>query len=828
MNLTNKFKTLVLSITLFLAYYDSNAQIIFHAGGTGSTGTNTTNPTVNRPSGVLQNHLIIVIIHFDNRPTSAPSNSSFTLITSAAGGSANDPAAVYAFYRIAGSSEPSTYTFTTTGSQNHRIQAIRVTGHNTSSPIGSTSSIRPGTAATSVTIPGVTTTNQSSVLVSAFTAPVDVVSSGELKDFNVPHYMGRLYRGNGSTSVPSYAAAREIINVPGATGTRAYSWSSSERAAAIMFVVNPSTSSIDADGDGVQNYLDLDNDNDGITDANEGYSTTASSVSFSSLVSASFANGTYGTGNSQYTWSKASNFNGSSYLTNFIAPPQVSTDGFRLGDFGSGGGSTDFSINFSANVTNLQFSFSDWDGGNLFDGYEYVIVEVYDIGNNLLNAFDYVDWMGSNVQASSTVNRFNGVEYNVDLSETDRIGTLSFDFRSNVIDRIEITYGTLDASLRFQEPIYTVVTTRNTDGDASPDHLDLDSDNDGCHDALEGSATITSSQLLNGAINIANQGGVSASGIPNAVNTGSGQTIGTSRLATRLVVNTPPSSFMVNSVGQSASFSVVTTASNNTSWSGTVNSRIPVYGTSGNANSQTVYRWFDGDPDNGGVVLTNTGVYSGVTTSTLNISNSTGLINNVYYVRITQSNNPCIRQIYSSTLSLPVTFVNLKASCNANNVIVEWETVHEKNNSHFEILKLQNNEWVIIGTQKGAGNSNETLMYSFVDQNSNNNDINYYQIKQVDYDLNYTSSKIIYSNCNFNLNNDIKAYPNPFTNKLIIELNIDNFKGECEIYNAEGKLVFKNLINEYTEISTTDFLPGVYFVKIQNEVFYKTIKLVRS
>ncbi|NML71788.1 hypothetical protein HHL23_18595 [Chryseobacterium sp. RP-3-3] len=40
-------------------------------------------------------------------------------------------------------------------------------------------------------------------------------------------------------------------------------------------------------------------------------------------------------------------------------------------------------------------------------------------------------------------------------------------------------------------------TTIDTDGDGIPNHLDLDSDNDGCLDALEGTANITLSQLVN-------------------------------------------------------------------------------------------------------------------------------------------------------------------------------------------------------------------------------------------------------------------------------------------------------------------------------------------
>ncbi len=814
-----------ISTVLFFSFLQLNAEIKFYSESLQSaTGTNTTSPSVNRPLGLVQNDLILVIIHFNNRPTTQPSSSGFTQITSAVG-NAGDPAAVYAFYKIAGTSEPTSYTFITSGNQDFSIQAIRVTGHNISSPIGPSSNVRPGSSSTNISIPGVTITNQSSVLVSAFTAELGVVPTGELKEFQMPQYMARIYRGNGSSNIPSYAAAKEFINIPGSTGTRTYSWSSSIRAAALMFVVNPSTTSIDTDGDGVQNYVDLDNDNDGITDANEGYSSTSGSLSFSSLVSANFANGTYGSGNSQYTWSKASNFNGNSYITNFNTPPQVSTNGFRLDDFGLSGGSSSFSINFNANVSNLKFSLSDWDGGNFSNGYEYIIVNAYDMGNNLLNAKDYVFWIGSNIQASTTIaNRFEGVEYNVNLSQTDSKGTLVFDFKLNIIDRIEITYGTLNATIRFQEPIFTVVSEIDTDNDGFPNYLDLDSDNDGCHDAIEGGGSLIQSQLLsNGRIDLINQGGVSSTGIPNLV--GSGQTIGSSSIATNLSVISPPSSFTVNTSGQPASISIVTQASNNTSWSGLV----PIYGSLGNANSQTIYQWYLGDPSSGGTALSNNSIYSGVTTSTLNISSTSGLMNNEYYVIVAQTNNPCIRQSFNSKLvPLPVKYTKLSATCTTNAVLVEWETNQEINNSHFEVLKKYNDDWIVKGIVKGEGNGNQMVSYSYLDTEPIEEEVSCYKIKQVDYDSNYSFSNIVYANCSIGLVREAKIYPIPFSNQLFIELSsVSNFM-DCEIYNAEGKLVFKKHLNGFKMISTNDFKPGVYVVKLQNEINNKTYKIVKE
>ena len=64
--------------------------------------------------------------------------------------------------------------------------------------------------------------------------------------------------------------------------------------------------------------------------------------------------------------------------------------------------------------------------------------------------------------------------------------------------------------------------SKDTDGDGTPDHLDLDSDNDGCADALEGDENVIASQLTSNRIS----GTVDANGVPNLVNAGGAADIG--------------------------------------------------------------------------------------------------------------------------------------------------------------------------------------------------------------------------------------------------------------------------------------------------------------
>lgn len=113
------------------------------------------------------------------------------------------------------------------------------------------------------------------------------------------------------------------------------------------------------------------------------------------------------------------------------------------------------------------------------------------------------------------------------------------------VDVYNIAYGSED-----------VLTLCDTDGDGIPNHLDLDSDNDGCPDAIEGGAAFTSANLVNSSMAGGNSGATSGTynqpitqNLGNTVNTtststrygvptiaGSGQTIGTSQTANPVLV----------------------------------------------------------------------------------------------------------------------------------------------------------------------------------------------------------------------------------------------------------------------------------------------------
>lgn len=63
-----------------------------------------------------------------------------------------------------------------------------------------------------------------------------------------------------------------------------------------------------------------------------------------------------------------------------------------------------------------------------------------------------------------------------------------------------------------------------------------------------------------------------------------------------------------------------------------------------------------------------------------------------------------------------------------------WTTVSERNSDHFIIERSLNGaEWDYVGTAAAAGNSNDEIEYELQDL-AFSNQINYYRLKQVDYD----------------------------------------------------------------------------------------------
>lgn len=93
---------------------------------------------------------------------------------------------------------------------------------------------------------------------------------------------------------------------------------------------------------------------------------------------------------------------------------------------------------------------------------------------------------------------------------------------------------------------------------------------------------------------------------------------------------------------------------------------------------------------------------------------------------------------------LPIELTLLYGICVDENMVeLRWQTASETNNSYFVILRsFDGVHFEEIGTVAGAGTTTEMHNYEYYDTDDNNG-IVYYKLRQVDYDGNYTDSKVI-------------------------------------------------------------------------------------
>ncbi|MCB4808642.1 Ig-like domain-containing protein, partial [Tamlana sp. 62-3] len=468
----------------------------------------------------------------------------------------------------------------------------------------------------------------------------------------------------------------------------------------------------DTDGDNVADSIDLDDDNDGILDTDEGYSATVTNY----LSNASFESNNPNIGNQR----------GGSYLGPGTGNVGIAVDSWDLvwgtGDlyenatrsdfnasdgsyyvgFHSGDGNNDASYDQDSantrevliqNLANplqagvqytLSFDLAAYDFDNNLNNTPPVEIEFYTVNDDIATEgdhdsdgtpnysdIDYIDltdlYQDGNIEGDLATGN-PGIIYQAKMGSAglyDVVGwssaTFTFTASSN-IDRILLTptSGSHEGVLIDN---FTLVATGatftsiDTDDDGTPDHLDIDSDNDGCYDADEAygvSGTDSNSDGTYGGVITSTD--VDANGLVTAAGV-TGNTYNTSpatltnppgdafQIATRVVVDATALQNQSVFQGNSTTFTITSSSATSTE---TFASGSPNY-SSGQTDvtSALIYQWQED-----GIDLSNTGVYSGVNTDELTISDVTGLDGKVYNLVVTHPDNVCINIQNSATLSV--------------------------------------------------------------------------------------------------------------------------------------------------------------------------------
>lgn len=170
---------------------------------------------------------------------------------------------------------------------------------------------------------------------------------------------------------------------------------------------------------------------------------------------------------------------------------------------------------------------------------------------------------------------------------------------------------------------------------------------------------------------------------------------------------------------------------------------------------------------------------------------------------------------------LPIELVTFTGQKENDYVRLEWTTFSETNNDYFTAEKSMDGiNFNEINTVDGAGNSTQIINYNLLDNNPIVG-INYYRIKQTDYNGQFAYSSIIsvdFVSTQSFLNN---IHPNPTNNDISFDFySISKGELDIQIIDCFGRVMFENTETIIEGKSTvfsqiSELIAGVYSLKVR-------------
>ena len=158
---------------------------------------------------------------------------------------------------------------------------------------------------------------------------------------------------------------------------------------------------------------------------------------------------------------------------------------------------------------------------------------------------------------------------------------------------------------------------------------------------------------------------------------------------------------------------------------------------------------------------------------------------------------------------LPVEFTHFTAIPKGQQTQLDFATASETNNDYFEIQRSSDSRnWEVIGKVKGAGTTQQEQNYSFTDRHPQKG-MNYYRLKQVDYDGQFEYSSIISIKMEEVLEG-ISIHPNPVQDHF--QVNILPTATSMIIIDPMGRVAYRQKLfgQAGVEIQAQTLLPGTY------------------
>lgn len=167
------------------------------------------------------------------------------------------------------------------------------------------------------------------------------------------------------------------------------------------------------------------------------------------------------------------------------------------------------------------------------------------------------------------------------------------------------------------------------------------------------------------------------------------------------------------------------------------------------------------------------------------------------------------------TVVLPVTWVDFSGAVLSHGVQLTWKTGEEVHNKAFEIERSGSGAgFQKIGTVAPHASSSEIHTYRFRDEQPFEG-VNYYRIKQVDEDGQYSYSKVI--QVQVGAVQKLRLVQNPVRSQLGLRLSETAAGATLYILDAGGRVVYTGRVaGQQVDIPVPQLRKGMYYVTVQD------------
>ena len=175
---------------------------------------------------------------------------------------------------------------------------------------------------------------------------------------------------------------------------------------------------------------------------------------------------------------------------------------------------------------------------------------------------------------------------------------------------------------------------------------------------------------------------------------------------------------------------------------------------------------------------------------------------------------------YLGGLFLPIDLVSFKAKLQDETVMLFWQTASELNNDYMVVEhSMDGQRFKEVGKVIGAGNSTTFINYE-LEHTTPQTGINYYRLRQVDFDGTTDFSEIVSVTLERTKNaNPLNIYPNVITSDVNINIDLADLEPSevtIDVMNMNGQIVksFTDASGGNVLLSTGQFSNGMYIVRV--------------